>query len=104
MNKYLAVATIAGAMSVTAVSAEAGGWGGYNGHNNYSSGLINVSPTVRTGNLKLLSGIGILNGSPILSGNNTGLGILGSGTGLLRSIGITNKGGRRGGRGHHRRR
>lgn len=104
MNKYLIVATVAGAMTMTAASAEAGGWGGYNGHNNYSNGLVNVSPTVRVGDLNLLSGIGILNGSPILSGNNTGVGILGSGTGLLRSIGITNKGGRDRGHRRHRRR
>ena len=85
MKKFTAFATVALVCSFASVSAEAGGWGGSRG-NNQSSGLINVSPTVRTGDLNLLRGIGILNNSPILSGNNLGLGILGNGTGLLNNV------------------
>lgn len=101
MKKFAALAAVATAFSFSVVSAEANGWrsnttSNHNG-NNYSSGLVNVSPTVRTGNLNVLSGIGILNNSPILSGNNLGLGILGSGTGLLNNvIAVPESNGRRG--------
>ena len=101
MYKSATVAMLAAAMSFAAVPAYAGGWGGkgaqsYNSfnstsaHNNYSSGLLNVSPSVNVGDVKVLSGIlnnsPILSGNSILSGNNTGVGILGTGTGLLNNV------------------
>lgn len=92
MKSFIIVTTATLAMAISSVSAHAGGWGGggWGGHNSSanSSGLINISPTVRTGNVSLLNGIGILNNSPIasgnvvsgiLSGNKTGNGILGTG-------------------------
>ncbi len=85
MKKFTAFAAVALVCSFASASAEAGGWGGNRG-NNQSSGLINLSPTIRTGDLNVLRGIGILNNSPILSGNNLGLGILGNGTGLLNNV------------------
>ncbi|MEO4000127.1 hypothetical protein [Mesorhizobium sp. CAU 1732] len=101
MKKFITVAGVAAALALSAGAAHAGGWGN-KGHNNYSSGLINVSPTVRTGDLNVLSGIlnnsPILSGNSILSGNNTGIGILGSATGLLSNIikaPAKNRGGRR---------
>lgn len=88
MRKSIAFATIAAALSLSAASAQANGWGGYNTNNNYSSGLVNVSPTVKTGDVNVLSGI--LSGNSILSGNNTGVGILGTGTGVISNVlGIT---------------
>jgi hypothetical protein len=93
MKKYLAIIAAASTMSFGTVAAHANGWGSsYNGNNNYSSGLINVSPTVRTGNIGLLNNIGVLNNSPILSGNgilsgnNTGIGVIGGGNGLLNNV------------------
>jgi hypothetical protein len=110
MRKFIALATLASGLSLSIASAQAGGWGGYNGynshntyasqkgHNSNSSGLVNVSPSVNTGNISVLSGIlnqsPILSGNSILSGNNAGLGILGSGTGLLNNVlGSHNRGG-----------
>ncbi|MHB2264337.1 hypothetical protein [Aliihoeflea sp. PC F10.4] len=89
MKSFIIVTTATLAMAISGMSAHAGGWGGgsWGGHNSSanSSGLINVSPTVRTGNVNLLNGTGILNNSPIasgnvvsgiLNGNKTGNGIL----------------------------
>ena len=103
MRNLVAFATVATALSFSAVTAQAGGWGssgwGNNGNSNTSAGgLVNVSPSIQTGNIGVLNGIKILNGSPIasgnvvsgilsgngvLSGNNTGVGVLGLGSGLL---------------------
>lgn len=91
MKSIVIVSATAVALSLSAMSAQAGGWGGgWGGKNshNYSSGLVNVSPSVRTGNVNLLNGISVLNNSPIASGNvvsgilsgnrtNAGNGILG---------------------------
>lgn len=96
MRKSILFAAAA-ALSIVASPVLAGGWGGgykapsnYNGHNNYSSGLVNVSPTVKLGNIGvgngILAGSAIGSGNSILSGNNTGLGILGTGTGLLNNV------------------
>ncbi|MDF1598344.1 hypothetical protein PZ895_00970 [Mesorhizobium sp. YIM 152430] len=90
MKTFIIVTTAAAALALSGLSAQAGGWGGSNSHN-YSSGLINVSPSVRTGNVNLLNGTSVLNNSPIasgnvvsgiLSGNQTGNGI-GNGNGIL---------------------
>jgi hypothetical protein len=90
MKTFIIVTTAAAALALSGVSAQAGGWGGGSSHN-YSSGLINVSPSVRTGNVNLLNGTSVLNNSPIasgnvvsgiLSGNQTGSGI-GNGNGIL---------------------
>lgn len=89
MNRFFAFAAIATAFSFSAASAQAGGWGSnysHNGHNNYSSGLVNVSPSV--GDVNVLNGIGILNNSPIASGNVT-KGIL-SGNGILGGSSVLN--------------
>lgn len=45
------------------------------GTGNTSAGLINISPSISTGNIGVLNGLSVLNGCPILSGNN-GSGIL----------------------------
>lgn len=82
MKKSIAFAIVA-ALSMFAVPAYANG----TGNTNLSTGgLINVSPSIQTGAIKLLSGQGngILNNSGVLSGNNTGVGVLG--TGLLNSV------------------
>lgn len=68
MKKIATLATVAATLSFLAVPAQANGWG-KGGHLQSSSGLVNVSPSVQTGNLNLLSGIGVLNNSSILSGN-----------------------------------
>lgn len=107
MNRFFAFAAVATALSFSAASAQAGGWGSsysYNGHNNYSSGLVNVSPSI--GDVNALNGFGILNNSPIasgnlvkgilsdngilgggsvLNGNSNGIGLLGVGSNLLKS-------------------
>lgn len=84
MKKFAIVLTAA-VVSFSTVSAYAGGFGSRGNGNNSGGGLINISPGIALGD------IGILNGSPILSGNNTqvggilngvGVGILGVGTGL----------------------
>lgn len=96
MKKFTAIAAVAAVLSFSAASAQAGGWGSTGNVNSSAGGLINVSPSIQTGNIKLLSGI--LNGSPIASGNvvqgilsnngvlignNTGVGILGTALGVL---------------------
>ncbi len=96
MKKFAAIAAIATALSFSAASAHAGGWGSTGNVNSSAGGLINVSPSIQTGNVKVLNGI--LNGSPIasgnavkgilsnngvLTGNNTGVGILGNALGVL---------------------
>lgn len=101
MIKSATFAFVAVSMSLASVQAHAGGWGGsktiksYTSHNvsaknNYSSGLLNVSPSIKLGDVSVLSGIlnnsPILSGNSILSGNNTGVGILGTGTGLLNNV------------------
>ena len=86
--KSIAFACIA-ALTVATVPAHAGGWGskGNTGNGAASTGgLVNVSPSIQTGSINVLNGTSILNGAAILSGNNTGIGILGTGTGLLNSV------------------
>lgn len=96
MRKSILFAAVA-ALPFVASPALAGGWGGgygspgnYNSHNNNSKGLVNVSPTVKLGNIGvgngILAGSAIGSGNGILAGNNTGLGILGTGTGLLNNV------------------
>ena len=94
MKKLIALATVAAGLSFPVVSAHAFGLGTTGNGTMSSGGLINVSPSVQTGSLNVLSGTGngilngssILSGSPILSGNNTGVGVLGTGTGLLNNV------------------
>ncbi|RJG44594.1 hypothetical protein [Mesorhizobium sp. DCY119] len=98
--KTIIYALTATVVSFSAVSAHAGGWGSNTGNFSQSSGLINVSPSIGLGNIGL--GVNLLNGSPILSGNNilsgnsTGIlngnstGIL---TGILNGVGINLLGG-----------
>lgn len=91
----LAVAAVA-AIAIPAGTAQAGGWGhssySYSTGGNYgvSSGLVNVSPSLGLGDVNLLNGLSVLNGSPIASGNvvsgilsgnrtSAGNGILGGG-------------------------
>lgn len=69
MKKFAAFASLAALLSLSALPAEAGGWGRSTGHQQSSGGIVNISPSVQTGNLNLLSGIGILSNSSILSGN-----------------------------------
>lgn len=103
MRKSILFAAAA-VLSFIASPALAGGWGGgsggygvptnykspsYNGHNNNSSGgLVNVSPTVNLGNIGngILAGSAIASGNSVLSGSGLGLGVLGSGTGLLNNV------------------
>ena len=111
------VITIAAvAVSLSTIAAQAGGWGSSFGNrymangNGVSSGLLNLSPSIGLGNVKLLNGVSVLNGSPILSGNSgilSGNGIL---SGVLSGIGVSgilsgnnnrNEGGTGHG-GHHR--
>ena len=88
---------VAATLSLVASPVLASGWGGGGhkaptnyGHNNQSSGLVNVSPTVKLGNIGVANGVlggsVIGSGNSILSGNNTGIGVLGTGTGLLNNI------------------
>lgn len=87
------------ALSFVATPVLANGWGGshkaptnygHSGHNSQSAGLVNVSPSVQLGNIGVANGVlgnsAILSGNGILSGNNTGIGVLGTGTGLLNNI------------------
>lgn len=69
MKKFAALAALATALSFSAMPAEANGWGNRGNSNTSGGGLLNLSPSIQTGNLNLLSGIGILNNSSILSGN-----------------------------------
>ena len=57
----------AAAVALSIGTAEAG-WK-KKSFNSYSHGLVNVSPSVSTGNLNVLNGTAVLNGSPIASGN-----------------------------------
>jgi hypothetical protein len=102
MNKLMIALAIVG-VSFSAVAAQAGGWGGSNHGNGYSSGLLNISPSVGLGDVNLLNGTSILNGSGILS-NNVLSGIF-SGNGILSGNGIglgILSGNSNGGRGHDR--
>lgn len=108
MRKFAILLAAASGLAMIPATAQANGWGGgFNAQPNHSSGLVNVSPSVRTGNISVLGG-GILNNSPILSGNsvlsgnNTGIGVLGTGTGLLNNVLSGGKGSDRG-RSHRRR-
>ena len=101
MRKSILFAAAA-ALSIVASPVLAGGFGGgfgvptnynspsyYNGHNNNSAGgLVNVSPTVNLGNIGngILAGSGIASGNSVLSGSGLGLGVLGSGSGLLNNV------------------
>lgn len=100
MTKSILFAAAA-TLSLVATPVLAGGWGGgygtsyqspsyYNGHNNQSAGgLVNVSPTLNLGGVAngVLAGSAVASGNNILSGNSTGIGVLGAGTsGLLNNI------------------
>lgn len=101
MRKSILFAAAA-ALSIVATPVLANGWGGsqgtgyapmipsYNGYNNQSAGLVNVSPSVNLGNVGVANGVLagsiIGSGNSILSGNNTGIGVLGTGTGLVRNV------------------
>lgn len=95
MNKSIAIVASAIIVSMAAVPAHAGSLGGkrVTNTNVSSGGLINVSPSIQGVNVLSGTGNGVLNGSSVLSGNNTGIGVLGTGTGLLKSVTtvITNK-------------
>lgn len=69
MKKFAAFASLAALLSFAAIPAEAGGWGRSGASQQSSGGLVNISPSVQTGNMNILSGIGVLNNSSILSGN-----------------------------------
>lgn len=70
MSKFVAFAAVAAVFSLSAVPAHASGWGSKGGNQTKSyGGFVNISPSVSTGNLNLLSGIGIGNNSSLLSGN-----------------------------------
>lgn len=84
MLKFISCTTVAIAVSLSAVSAHAGGWGGSKRGNH---GLVNVD----TGDINILNGI--LNGSPILSGNGLDLLDLGVGGGILNIL--NKRGGKR---------
>ncbi len=86
MKKFVIILTAA-IVSTSAVSAHAGGWGSNTGNFSQSSGLINVSPSIGLGNIGL--GVNLLNGSPILSGNNI---LSGNSTGILNgnAVGVLN--------------
>ena len=93
--KKIAMTLAAAAVSLSTVTAQAGGWGSGDGNN--SKGLINVSPSIDLGNIKLLNGTSVLNDLPILSGNVVS-GILngndiGNVGGVLSGIGINILGG-----------
>lgn len=95
MRKFIVFTAVSAAVSLSAAPALAGGWGGGSGwgkggHVASSGGLLNVSPSIQTGNLNLLSGIGILNNSPILSGNV----LSGIVSGKSNNVGQGNVGGR----------
>ena len=100
--KKIVLACAAVAVSFSTVAAEAGGWGGSsignsfrsNG-NGYSSGLLNISPTVGLGDVNLLGGSAILSGnrvSGILNGNTTGVvsGVLSGIGNVLSGVGVGN--------------
>jgi hypothetical protein len=70
MKTMLIASTAVLAASFAAMPAVAGGWGYTPQNSYYSSGLVNVSPNVRTGDINLLNGTQVLNASPILSGNS----------------------------------
>ncbi len=70
MKTMLIAAAAALTACFVAMPAMAGGWG-YTPQKSYtSSGLVTVSPTVRTGDINLLNGTQVLNASPILNGNS----------------------------------
>ncbi len=85
MKKTIAIAVCVAAVSTS--QAFAGGWGS---GSSYSSGLINVSPSVNLGDVNALNGIrnnsAIASGNNVLSGNVTG--ILNQSTGILSGIGV----------------
>ncbi|MBI1619134.1 hypothetical protein [Aquamicrobium zhengzhouense] len=69
MLKYIAFAAVSTCLTFSALPAMAGGWGKSGASQSSYGGFVNISPSVQTGNLALLSGIGVLNNSNILSGN-----------------------------------
>lgn len=82
--KKLVITVAAAAVCMSSGTAFAGGWGKTGG------GLLNLSPSVGVGvgNITALNGISVLNGSPILSGNNVSGILSGNHTGILQGIGI----------------
>lgn len=107
--KKIVITIAAAAVSLSTVAAQAGGWGSSFGNrtmangNGVSSGLLNLSPSIGLGNVKLLNGVSVLNGSPILSGNGILSGVL-SGIGVSGILSGNNNrnGGGTGHGGHHR--
>ena len=69
MLKLIAFAALSSTLTFAAVPAMAGGWGTSGTTQSSYGGFVNISPSVQTGNIALLSGIGLLNNSNILSGN-----------------------------------
>ena len=69
MLKLIAFAALSSTLTFAAVPAMAGGWGKSGTTQSSYGGFVNISPSVQTGNIALLSGIGLLNNSNILSGN-----------------------------------
>jgi hypothetical protein len=110
MKKIVITIAAVAAVSLSTAAARAGGWGSGFSHgsmangNGVSSGLLNLSPSIGLGNVKLLNGISVLNGSPILSGNGILSGVL-SGIGVSGILSGNNNrnSGRTGHGGHHRR-
>ncbi len=83
MKKYtfaLAVAVV----SFSTVGAYAGGFGRHGGNHGFSSGLINVSPSIGLGDITALNGV--LSGNAILSGNNVSGILNGNTTNVLSGI------------------
>jgi hypothetical protein len=69
MLKLIIFVALSACITLATVPATAGGWG-KSGHGQVSSGgLLKLSPSIQTGNLNLLSGIGILKNTSLLSGN-----------------------------------
>jgi hypothetical protein len=94
MKKFALVLTAA-AVSFSTLGAEAGGWGKHRsgGNTAFSSGLINISPSIGLGDVTALNNV--LSGNAILSGNETNVGILsGIGvSGILNGVGVNVLGG-----------
>lgn len=83
MNKVICVLAVASGC-LAPVAAQAGGWGS-NGNASQSSGLVNVSPSIGLGNVNVLNGVSVLNGSGVLSGNAVGI-LNGNKTGIANGV------------------
>lgn len=69
MLKLIASAAVAASMTFVAMPAMAGGWGKTSTSQSSYGGFVNISPSVQTRDIAILSGIGVLNNANILSGN-----------------------------------